>query len=79
MSTGKYPERLNLAVLKGTGEMWWEAGAVPGSVADDIVLGPGQTYHANGWTVTTEELRTVIRNDDSGHGVNANTVYARQF
>jgi hypothetical protein len=79
MSTGKYPVRLNLAVLKGTGEIWWEAGPAPDSAAGDVVLGVGQTYVANGWTVTTEPLRTVIKNDASGHGLFVNTVDVRQF
>ena len=79
MSTGKYPERLNLIVARGTGESWWEAGAVPGSASGDVVLGPGQTFAANGWTVTTEDLRIVIKNDTSGHGLQVNALDVRQF
>jgi len=79
MSTGKYPERLNLVVIRGTGEMWWEAGTIPGSVAGDVGLSFGQTYVANGWTITTMDHRTVIKNDDSGHGLIANELDVRQF
>lgn len=78
-STGKNPVRLTRVLVQGTGEMWWEAGTVPGSAADDVVLGVGQTYSAAGWTVTTEDLRTVIKNDDGGHGILMNPVNARQF
>lgn len=35
----------------------------PGAPADDVVLGVGETYQANGWTVMPQELRTLIRND----------------
>lgn len=79
MSTGKYPERLNLVVIRGTGETWWEAGTVPGLLAGDVVLGFGQTHVANGWSVTTKDHRTVITNDDSGHGLVVNALDVRQF
>lgn len=79
MSTGKYPVRLNLMVVKGTGEAWFEAGSVPNSAAGDVVLGVGQTYTASGWTVTTQPHRTVITNDASRHGLFVNTVDVRQF
>jgi len=79
MSTGKFPVRLNLVVVRGTGEMWWEAGAVPASATGDAVLSVGQSYVSNGWTVTTQPGRTVIKNDDSGHGLNVNAVDVRQF
>ena len=79
MSIGKYPERLDLVVVRGTGETWFEAGAVPASATGDAVLSVGQTYVSNGWTVTTQPGRTVIKNDDSGHGLNVNAVDVRQF
>lgn len=79
MSTGKFPVRLNLVVSRGPGEMWWEAGEVPGPAEGDLVLGVGQTYKVNGWTVRTEELRTEIKNDDSGHGLQVNAVNVRPF
>lgn len=79
MSTGKFPERLNLVVIRGSGETWWGAGQIPGPAETDVVLGVGQTYKVNGWTVRTEELRTEIKNDDSGHGLHVNAVDVRQF
>ncbi|MGE2734937.1 hypothetical protein [Mycolicibacterium vaccae] len=66
MSTGKFPEPLNLTIMTDTGSWFFLAGKVPGEPADDVVLGPGQTYRANGWTVTPEERRTMIRNDRYG-------------
>lgn len=79
MSTGKNPVRLNLVVLRGTGEMWWEAGTIPGAPADDVVVSPGQPYAVNGWTVTTSDIRTVVKDDATGHGVILNLADARQF
>lgn len=80
MSTGKFPERLNLVVIRGAGETWWGgAGQIPGPAEGDVVLGVGQTYTVNGWTVRTEELRTEIKNDDSGHGLHVNAVDVRPF
>ncbi|MCV7154361.1 hypothetical protein [Mycolicibacterium pyrenivorans] len=79
MSTGKFSERLNLVVSRGAGESWWGAGQIPGPAEADVVLGVGQTYRVNGWTVRTEELRTEIKNDDSGHGLHVNAVDVRPF
>lgn len=66
MSTGKFPEPLNLTIMTDTGAWWFFAGRVPGDPANDVVVAPGQTYRANGWTVMPEELRTMIRNDRYG-------------
>ncbi|VEG58630.1 Uncharacterised protein [Mycolicibacterium aurum] len=68
------PSPLNLAVVQAAGEMYFMAGTVPGPETVDVVLGPGQTYRANGWNVRTEELRTLIWNDDGGHGIRVNPV-----
>ena len=78
MSTGKYPVKLNLAVMRSTGEMWWEAGPVPGSPGQAAV-GMGQSYTANGWTVSSDEHRTVIKNDYTGHGMILNPADVRQL
>lgn len=67
---------LNLAVVQGTGEMYFVEGTVPGGGATDSVMGAGQTYQANGWTVRTEELRTYIWYDIGGHGMRVNPVEA---
>ncbi|MGE2833698.1 hypothetical protein [Mycobacterium sp. SMC-4] len=70
MSTGKFPEPLKLAFMSDTGAQYWIAGTVPGDPADDVVVGVGQSYQANGWTVMPEELRTLIRNDRFGGVLN---------
>ncbi|MGE2729800.1 hypothetical protein ACQI4F_09990 [Mycolicibacterium vaccae] len=70
MSTGIEPEPLNLAMMTETGAWWFIAGKVPGEPANDVTLGPGQTYRANGWTVMPEERRTMIRNDRYGGVLN---------
>ncbi|UXA17290.1 hypothetical protein [Mycobacterium sp. SMC-4] len=70
MSTGKYPQWLNLAIAHDQGQQYFIAGTIPGAPADDVVVGPGQTYQANGWTVMPEELRTLIRNDRYGRVLN---------
>ncbi len=79
MSTGKYPVKLNLAVLYGTGQMYWDDGTVPGSAGGDVTLGVGQDYRANGWTVTTSPNRAVLKNDLTGHGMIVNLADVRQF
>ncbi|MEZ0342112.1 hypothetical protein ACAG25_19265 [Mycobacterium sp. pV006] len=70
MSTGKFPEVLNLTLMTDTGASYWLAGRVPGDPAHDVVVGVGQSYQANGWTVMPEELRTLIRNDRYGGVLN---------
>ena len=71
---GISPPSLNVAVVIGSGEMYFEKGSLPEPSDGDVVLGVGQTYAVNGWTITTEELRTLIRNDLSGHGIRVNPV-----
>lgn len=71
---GTSPAPLNVAVVMGSGEMYFQKGGLPAPDGGDVVLGTGQTYTVNGWTVTTEELRTVITNDDGGHGIRINPV-----
>ncbi len=73
---GMSPAPLNVAVVEGSGEMYFVKGTVPGSEAGDVVVGAGQTYQVNGWTVKTEELRTLIWNDLSRHGMRVNPVEA---
>jgi hypothetical protein len=70
------PSPLNLAVVQGEGEMYFIPGTVPGDGSGDVVVGPGQTYTANGWTVKPEELRTLVWNDYSRHGMRVNPVEA---
>jgi hypothetical protein len=73
---GMSPAPLNLAVVQGAGQFYFLEETVPGDGSDDVVLGAGQTYSANGWTVKTENLRTLIWNDQSRHGMWVNPVEA---
>lgn len=59
--------KLNLAVIRGGGQFQWELGSVAGG--QPLVLAPGQTYKANGWTVESDNLRSTYTNDVSGHGM----------
>lgn len=78
----KNATRLNLAVLRGTGEFRWQKGDISGSgegTDQDIVLSPGQSYHGNGWTIQAEDLRTRFTYDATGHGMFVSVAYVRQF
>lgn len=79
MTTGKYPQPLNLVFAQGTGETYWNLGTLPASEASDVVLGAGQTYSVNGWTITEGENQAVIRNDLVGHGIIVDPVRWRGF
>ncbi len=68
------PAKLNLAVVQGTGELFYEAGTIDTPPSADMVLGAGQTYNVNGWTVKTEELRTLIWYDKGRHGMSVKPV-----
>ncbi|GFM17339.1 MULTISPECIES: hypothetical protein [Mycobacteriaceae] len=70
---------LNLAVMNGTGQSYWAAGTLPGTAADSMSLGVGQTYTANGWTIINEAGRARVKNDHSGHGLILNVVTWRAF
>jgi hypothetical protein len=50
----KNSTRLNLAVMRGSGEFLYDMGGIPGSgeaTDRDIILNNGQTYRVNGWTI----------------------------
>ncbi|PRC58743.1 hypothetical protein C6A85_26955, partial [Mycobacterium sp. ITM-2017-0098] len=51
---GMSPAPLNPVVVQGEGELYFIEGTIPGDGANDAVVGAGQTYQANGWTVKTE-------------------------
>lgn len=72
---GVSPAPLNLVVVLGSGQLWFEAGTLP-DPAGDVVLGVGQTSTVNGWNIKSEELQTLIWNDDGGHGLRINPVDA---
>ena len=78
--TSKYNERLNLAIVHGTGELYWDHGNLTSSgAAGGLSVTDGQTYTIDGWTVTGEGFRTRITNDATGHGILINEGYVRQF
>lgn len=68
------PANHNLALVRGTGEMFYEQGTIAPPPESDVVLGAGQTYNVNGWTVKTEELRTLIYYDIGRHGFSVKPV-----
>jgi hypothetical protein len=76
-TTEKYPQTMNLAIERGTGEFYFDVGTVDSAGA--ITLNTGQTYHINGWTIQPDPQRTRFTNDVSGHGVLVNAIDARNF
>ena len=78
--TSKFNQRQNLAIVRGTGEMFWDRGVVTGSgSAGGMSIAEGQTYNVDGWTIAAEGFRTRITNDVSKHGILLNEGYVRQF
>ncbi|MDG4662967.1 hypothetical protein [Mycobacterium sp. 236(2023)] len=68
------PAKLNLAVVESTGEIYYEQGTIAPPPSSDVVLGVGQTSNINGWTIKTEELRTLIYYDIGRHGMSVKPV-----
>jgi hypothetical protein len=78
--TSKYNQRLNLAIVRATGELYWDRGTVNGSdAAGGLSVGEGQTYNVDGWTVHADGFRTRITNDATKHGILVTEGYVRQF
>lgn len=77
--TSKWNQRLNLAVVRGTGEFYWDRGLIADPVAAPVSVDGGQAYQVNGWTVQPEGLRTRITYDSTGHGIFINAVEIRGF
>jgi hypothetical protein len=71
--------RLNLAVVRGTGEFTEEKGTISGPAGQDINLDSGQTYRINGWTIQPDEHRTRFTYDATGHGMLVNAADVRTF
>jgi hypothetical protein len=70
--SAEYNSQLNLAVVRGNAQFYWDIGNIPGSkeaMAQDIVLNYGQTYHINGWTILPSFDGTRFTNDRTGHGM----------
>ncbi|WP_231740385.1 hypothetical protein [Mycobacterium sp. GA-1999] len=77
--TSKWNQRLNLAVVRGTGEFYWDRGLIADPVDAPVSVDGGQAYQVNGWTVQPEGLRTRITYDSTGHGIFINAVEIRGF
>lgn len=68
----------SLAVVRGTGEMFWFSGNLP-PADGDVVLGPGETYRVNGWTIRNDPYKAFIVNDFYKHGFTINETEMRQI
>jgi hypothetical protein len=74
--------RLNLAVMRGSGEFVWDKGSISGSgeaTDQDINVNDGQTYHINRWTIQPDEHRTRFTFDSTGHGMFVSFADVRTF
>ncbi|MGV0785697.1 hypothetical protein ABQF33_02095 [Mycolicibacterium sp. XJ2] len=76
--TSKWNQRLNLAVVRGTGEFYWDRGLIAEPATPPVAVDSG-TFRTNGWTVEAAGFRTRITNDASRHGVFVNEATVRQF
>ena len=76
-ATMKNSSRLNLAVMRGSGEFLYDIGSVPGS-GEDIILDNGQTQ-INGWTIQADDQRTWFTYDATGHGVSVSAADVRSY
>lgn len=76
--TSKWNQRLNLAVVRVTGEFYWDRGLIAEPTATPVSV-DGGAFQANGWTVEPEGLRTRITNDRTGHGIFINAFEIRGF
>jgi hypothetical protein len=73
-----YSPQPSLAVVRGTGEMFWFSGTLP-PPDGDVVLGPGETYRVNGWTIRNDPFKAFIVNDLYEHGFTINETEMRQI
>jgi hypothetical protein len=78
--TSKYNQVLNLAIVRGTGEFYWDRGTITASdAAGGLTLNDGQTQNLNGWTIRSEGFRTLFTYDATRHGANVTQAQVRQF
>ncbi|MGV0852914.1 hypothetical protein [Mycolicibacterium phlei] len=77
--TSKWNQRLNLAVVHGGGQYYWERGLLPdpAQLPTAPVSVDSGTYRVNGWTIQPEGLRTRITYDATGHGMLINQFETR--
>ena len=60
----------NIVAANNRGQLFWDLGDIAGSAAiHDILMSYGQTYRADGWTVSSGSDGTRLSNDATGHGV----------
>jgi len=77
----KWNQRLNLVVVRGTGEFYRDRGLLPDPAqlpAAPVSVDSG-TYRVNGWTIQPQGLRTQISYDATGHGMFINQYDTRGF
>ena len=78
--TSKFNQRLNLAIVRATGELYWDRGTINASgAAGGLSVTEGQPYSIDGWTVTYDGFRTRIANDATRHGILVTEGFVRQF
>lgn len=75
----KWNQRPNLAVVRGTGEFYWDRGLLADPVPAPVSVDGSQAYRVNGWTVQPEGLRTRITNDSTRHGIFIKAEVVRGF
>ncbi|OBB35725.1 hypothetical protein [Mycobacterium sp. 852002-51961_SCH5331710] len=76
--SSKWNQRPNLAVVRGTGEFYWDRGLIAEPATAPVAVDSG-SFRSNGWTVEAEGLRTRITNDASRHGFFVNDATVRGF
>lgn len=76
--TSKWNQRLNLAVVQGTGQFYWDRGDLPEPVSAPVTVDGGE-YQVNGWAVQPEGLRTKLTYLPTGHGIYINAGNIRKF
>jgi hypothetical protein len=76
-STTKPWPRLNLAVVRGSAEFYWDAGDIAGP--QPVNLGSGQTYHVNGWTIQVGDPQTTYLFDATKHGISVGPDFVRSI
>jgi hypothetical protein len=80
-ASSKNSVRLNRAVVRGTGEFFFDLGSVPGwagTTAQDVNVDSEQA-NINGWTIQSDETSTRFTYDATGHGMSISPEYIRSY